>query len=55
MHIDGESSKVGPGVVIYIPPGAKQNIHNSGDTDLKFICMIDPAWREEDEEILEDS
>ena len=55
MYIDGESSEVGPGMAIYIPPGAKQNIHNPGDRDLIFLCMVDPAWREEDEEILEDS
>ena len=52
MYIDGESLEVGTGMAIYIPPGAKQNIHNPGDRDLIFICMVDPAWKEEDEEIL---
>ena len=52
MYIDEESSEVGAGMAIYIPPGAKQNIHNPGDTDLIFICMVDPAWKAEDEEIL---
>ena len=52
MYIDGESSVVGPGLAIYIPPGAKQNIHNPGDRDLIFLCMVDPAWKKEDEEIL---
>ena len=53
MYIDGESSVVGPGLAIYIPPGAKQNIHNPGDSDLIFICMVDPAWKADDEEVLE--
>ena len=53
MSIDDEKSAVGPGMAIYIPPEAKQNIHNPGDKDLVFICMVDPAWKEEDEEIVE--
>ena len=53
MYIDEECAEVGPGMAIYIPPGAKQNIHNPGDRDLIFICMVDPAWKEEDEEVLE--
>ena len=52
IFIEGESSGVGPGMAIYIPPGAKQNIQNLGDRDLIFLCMVDPAWKEEDEEIL---
>jgi mannose-6-phosphate isomerase-like protein (cupin superfamily) len=52
MYIDEENSNVGSGMAIYIPPGAKQNIHNPGDRDLIFLCMVDPAWREEDEEVL---
>ena len=53
MCIDDEKSEVGPGMAVYIPPGAKQNIHNPGDMDLMFICMVDPAWKEADEEIIE--
>ncbi len=54
MHIDGESANVGPGQTIYIPPYAKQNIENTGSKDLIFLCIVDPAWRAEDEVILED-
>ncbi len=49
MHIDGETRDVGPRETIYIPPGAKQCIENTGRGDLKFLCIVDPAWREEDE------
>ncbi len=49
MHINEESEPVGPGQAIYIPPFAKQCITNSGDTDLMFICIVDPAWRAENE------
>ena len=50
MHIDDESAPVSPGHAIYIPPNAKQYIRNTGNADLKFICIVDPAWRKEDEE-----
>jgi mannose-6-phosphate isomerase-like protein (cupin superfamily) len=52
MHIDDESAPVRPGSTVYIPPKAKQCITNSGKTDLTFICIVDPAWRKEDEEVL---
>ncbi len=52
MYINDESAIVRPGQVVYIPPSAKQYIHNSGHSDLKFLCIVDPAWRAEDEEIL---
>ena len=49
MSIDDETALVGPGDTIYIPPTALQFIENTGTTDLVFICIVDPAWREEDE------
>lgn len=52
MHIDDESCYVESGTAIYIPPGATQYIVNSGKTYLKFICIVDPPWRKEDEEVL---
>jgi mannose-6-phosphate isomerase-like protein (cupin superfamily) len=53
MHIDEETVEAGPESAIYIPPGARQYIENTGSSDLKFLCIVDPAWREEDEEVLE--
>jgi mannose-6-phosphate isomerase-like protein (cupin superfamily) len=52
MHINGEEKKVFPGQAIYIPPQATQFITSTGKTDLVFICIVDPAWRLEDEEVL---
>jgi mannose-6-phosphate isomerase-like protein (cupin superfamily) len=51
MHINGESAPVRPGSTVYIPPMADQCITNAGKTDLKFICIVDPAWRVENEEV----
>jgi len=52
MHIDDESSEVGLECAIYIPPNSVQYIENTGNSDLKFLCIVDPAWREDEEEVL---
>lgn len=52
MRINNENKEVGPGHTIYIPPHALQCITNTGNEDLIFLCIVDPAWRAEDEEIL---
>jgi mannose-6-phosphate isomerase-like protein (cupin superfamily) len=52
MHIDRKTYDVGPDCTVYIQPGAVQFIENTGRTDLKFLCVVDPAWRKEDEAIL---
>jgi mannose-6-phosphate isomerase-like protein (cupin superfamily) len=51
MHVDCEIAEVGPGAVIDIPPHAVQSIESTGKTDLVFLCIVDPAWCPEDEEI----
>ena len=51
MHIDDTQSTVGPGDTVYIKPNAKQFIENTGDEDLTFICIVEPAWRAEDETV----
>jgi len=53
MRIGDETAAVRGGQAVYIPPGAVQNIRNSGDRDLVFLCIVDPAWRPEDEAALE--
>lgn len=51
MQIDDEVRSVEPGDAIYIPPQARQFIRNVGHEPLVFICIVDPAWRKEDETI----
>ncbi len=51
MHIDDESEKVSAGYVVYIPPQASQYIENTGNCDLKFLCIVNPAWQAEHEEV----
>ena len=51
MHIDEEIQVVQPGDAVYIPPNARQFIHSCGSEPLVFICIVDPAWRKQDETI----
>ena len=51
--IDNEKEKVFAGQVIYIPPNSIQRIKNTGMNDLIFLCIVDPAWKSEDEELVE--
>jgi mannose-6-phosphate isomerase-like protein (cupin superfamily) len=54
MHINEEMEEIHPGTAVYIPPHAIQYIQNPGEEDLVFLCIVDPAWREEDEEMIKD-
>lgn len=51
MHIDAETQDVRPHQAIYIPPNSRQFIENIGNNDLIFLCIVDPAWRKEDETV----
>ncbi|MCU0536754.1 MAG: cupin domain-containing protein [Hydrococcus sp. Prado102] len=53
MHIDEETQIVEPGDAVYIPPNAKQFVRNCAQEPLVFICIVDPAWRKEDETVYE--
>ena len=52
MYIDDETAEVGPGDTIYIPPMGIQYIENIGNSDLIFLCIVDPAWEKKDEEVI---
>jgi mannose-6-phosphate isomerase-like protein (cupin superfamily) len=54
MYIDDETQTVGPGCAVYIPHEAVQFIENTGPNDLIFLCIVDPAWRQENEDVLTD-
>jgi len=53
MYLNQERQEVAPGQAVYIPPHSRQRIRNTGPSDLTFLCIVDPAWRLEDEEVLE--
>ncbi len=52
MHIDDETADVSHGDTIYIPPCAVQWIENIGSDNLEFLCIVDPAWKPDAEELV---
>ncbi|AFS81026.1 cupin [Candidatus Nitrosopumilus koreensis AR1] len=36
-----------------VPPNSKQSIKNTGEQNLRFLCIVEPAWKAEDEIMLE--
>ncbi len=52
MLIDASRAKVSAGSIIFIPPNSVQRIKNIGRTDLVFLCIVDPAWKKEDEVVM---
>ena len=52
MHIGDEAAAVTAGDAVYIPSDSIQWLENTGSKEIEFICIVDPAWRPEDEEIL---
>lgn len=52
MHVGEETAPVATGDAIYIPPGSVQWLENSGQGEIEFLCIVDPAWRPEDEAVL---
>ena len=52
MHVGKETAEVTAGQAVYIPALHVQFIENTGRTDLVFLCLVDPAWKAGDEEVL---
>lgn len=38
--INGKTHDIEPGVVIFVPPNAKHQYRNIGDTKLRFLCSV---------------
>lgn len=53
LTIDDCVMSVEAGTTVYVPPGGEQSLENIGTTDIEFLCLVDPAWRMEDEMVLE--
>ena len=53
LKINGKAYYLEKDDSAYIPPNSKQFIQNSGSINLRFLCIVEPAWKEEDEVLLE--
>ncbi len=53
LKIDEDTHHIEKDDSAYVPPNSKQFIENTGTTNLKFLCIVEPAWKIEDEILLE--
>jgi len=53
LKIDEDTHHIEKDDSAYVPPNSKQFIENTGTTNLKFLCIVEPAWKVEDEILLE--
>ncbi len=51
MFIEEEDQPVKKGDIFFVPPKAKQFIRNTGTTELIFLCVVEPFWKEEEEHL----
>ncbi|MCP4443219.1 MAG: cupin domain-containing protein [Aureispira sp.] len=49
--IEGTTQHIKKGSIAFVPPSAKQFVRNIGQVDLVFLCIVEPYWRPEDEEV----
>jgi len=52
MHVDAETRELAVGDACVIPAEAEQWIENIGDERLRFIAVVSPPWRAEDDQRL---
>jgi mannose-6-phosphate isomerase-like protein (cupin superfamily) len=53
MRLDDETTMLGPGDAVAIPPGRIHQIKNSGEAMLIFLCCCAPAYEHEDTVLVE--
>ncbi|MGY5148259.1 MAG: cupin domain-containing protein [Candidatus Nitrosopumilus sp. bin_7KS] len=53
LHVNDEIYNLEKNDSVYVPPNSKQFIENVGTSDLKFLCIVEPAWKADDEILLE--
>ena len=53
LKIDEDTHHIEKDDSAYVPPNSKQFIENIGSTNLKFLCIVEPAWKADDEILLE--
>lgn len=53
LRINDETHQLKKDDSMYVPPMSEQCIENTGSVNLRFLCIVEPAWKPEDEIILE--
>jgi mannose-6-phosphate isomerase-like protein (cupin superfamily) len=53
LYVDDQECKVKTNQAVYVAPHSKQFVKNTGAEPLEFLCIVDPAWKKDDETIAE--
>ena len=53
LTIDGETQYLQKDDSVFIPLNSIQFIDNTGSGDLRFLCIVKPTWKVDDETLLE--
>lgn len=53
LRINDETHQLKKDDSMYVPPMSEHCIENTGSVNLRFLCIVEPAWKPEDEIILE--
>jgi len=49
LHIDNTPIVIEQYQSIFVPPFSIQYLENTGNEELKVLCIVDPAWKKDDE------
>ena len=53
LYVNDEPHNLEKDDSAYVPPNSKQFIKNNGNENLRFLCIVEPAWKPDDDELLE--
>ena len=53
LKINSEKFELKKNDSAYVPPNSEQFLENIGSEILRFLCIVEPAWKPEDDKILE--
>ena len=50
-YIDQNEIPVECGSMVFIPAGTEQHVVNTGNSELVFMCIVEPFWKQVNEKI----
>lgn len=53
LKVDDDVLDVEKDDSVFVPPNSIQHIENTGTKSLRFLCIVEPAWKADNETILE--
>jgi len=53
LNVDEDTYHLEKDDSVYVSPNSKQFIENKGSGNLRFLCIVEPAWKVENEILLE--